>query len=245
MSEFCAERHVVTFMSPFQKQLTYALWLLGCLSVTEGRAQQLFVEAFSGGGRTVYELRPYSDQPAWLVPVGARLGGGLEHAQIGIEYHQTVVPATFDIPDDLTFPTELVGREEYEQQYYGLFLRGNFSSLPAYRFGLILKGGVGYYTATIHRYALPDQTVRTTFAPDRRLGFNGGIGISSPIFQHLHWEIGYRFHYAERDPVLALGQERRIRASYHTFEVGLSGNFVFGNTEKRCRRVMSRFRHRR
>ena len=233
-------------MQAFPRLLYRCLHVLGFYFLcSSGFAQQLFVEAFSGGGRTVYELRPYSDDPAWLVPVGARIGGGLEHAQIGVEYHQTAYHATFDIPNDLAFPTEFTSREEYEQTYYGLFVRGNISSLPAYRFGLIFKGGVGYYTTTINQFNLPDQALQANFELDRRLGYNGGIGISSPIFQQLHWEIGYRFHYAERDPVLALGQQQRIRASYHTFEVGLSGNFVFGNTEKRCRRVMTSFRGRR
>ena len=233
-------------MQPTFRPVSTVLFLLLCLAAGSPLiAQQLFVEAFSGGGRTVYELRPYSDDPSWLVPVGARIGGGLEHAQIGVEYHQTVYHPNFDIPNDLQFPTDFVRREEYEQTYYGLFLRGNLSSLPAYRFGLIFKGGVGYYTSTLNQFSLPNESLQTTVELDRKLGYNGGIGISSPIFQQLHWEIGYRFHYVERDPILALGQAQILRTSYHTFEIGLSGNFVFGNTEKRCRRVMSSYRGRR
>lgn len=210
--------------------------------VQRASAQQLFLEAFSGGGRTVYEARPYSDAAEWLVPVGARVAGGLEHAQLGVEYHQTVAHPTFDIPNDLQFPTDLVRRETYELRYVGLFLRGNISRIPAYRIGLIFKAGAGYYTATLQQRSLPDERLEQTVEFDRRLGYNGGIGTSIPIYQQLHVELGYRFHYAERDALASLGQRDRIRTSYHTFELGLSGNLVFGKTARRNRRIVQRFR---
>ncbi len=190
-------------------------------------AQQLMLEIYSGVNATAYEPKQY-DETQWHVPIGIRLAGGHEHVQIGVEYRQNIThPA---------FATELI-KEEFDETYKGLFLRGNFSSLPAYRFGLVLKAGAGYYEASQNIYAIPGDALSASVDYDRTLGYNGGIGISSPIHTLLHWEIGYQFNYVDRPEVL--NTSASYNASYHSFQMGLSLNLVFGNTAKKCRRVIS------
>jgi len=70
------------------------------------------------------------------------------------------------------------------------------------------------------------------------LGFNAGLGISAPIYTILHWEIGYQFNFVDRDEQMT----RAIpdyKAYYHSFQMGLSLNLVFGNVAKKCRRVIT------
>ena len=196
-------------------------------------AQQLFVEIFSGYNKTVFELEKYSSS-AHFFPIGGRLAGGLEHVQLGVEYRQNLSNPEFAFKDNAE-PPKAIQIDEFDMQYYGAFLRGNVSEIPAYRFGLILKAGAGYYNHTLISHNLiTDQTTKHTY--EKLLGFNGGIGISSPIYALLHWEIGYQFNLV-RHP--ALDGIPAYNAYYHSLQVGLSMNFVFGNTKKRCRRVLS------
>ena len=127
-------------------------------------------------------------------------------------------------------------REEFEETYYGGFLRVNTSSLPAYRFGLIIKAGAGYYNTKRMLYALPSEVLEngSTIDYGKKLGFNAGLGISAPIYTLLHWEIGYQFNAVQRDE-MTLPEHKGY---YHSFQMGLSLNLVFGNVAKRCRRVI-------
>ncbi len=204
-----------------------ALILISFLfSISQLSAQQLMLEVYSGVNATAYDPPQY-DATQWHVPIGVRIAGGHEHVQAGIEYRKNITHPAFD--------TEVL-REEFDETYKGLFLRGNFSSLPAYRFGLVLKAGAGYYEATQNRYALPAESLSESLEFERAVGYNAGIGVSSPIYTLLHWEIGYQFNYVDR-PEIA-GFSSAYKASYHSFQMGLSLNLVFGNTAKKCRRVI-------
>jgi len=190
-------------------------------------AQQLMVEVFSGVNYTAYDTKQYNEGQ-WYVPIGVRIAGGHEHVQIGVAYRKNITHPAFD--------TDL-SRKEFEETYKGIFLRGNFSSLPAYRFGLVLKAGAGYYEAVQNAYTLPTETLDLSHDFDRALGYNVGLGVSSPIYTLLHWEIGYQFNYVERPEIVNVSNA--YNASYHSFQMGLSLNLVFGNTAKKCRRVIS------
>jgi len=204
------------------------------------QSQQLFFEVSSGYNLTAYEGTAYSEA-AGYVPIRARLAGGFEHVQLGVEYSMDITRPEFDLID---FDSgDLIARQEFENSYYGLFVRGNLSSLPAYRFGVVLSGGVGFYNTDPMQVTLPDNIAidKSDFLNiDQALGYNFRVGISSPIYMNLHWEIGYQFNYVnyEKDvnDILLL---ESFQPYYHSIQAGLSLNLVFGNVEKACRRVMS------
>ncbi len=203
------------------------------------QAQQLFFEVFSGYNLTAYDHPTYNDTQGY-VPIGARIAGGLENVQVGLEYRQNITDAEFEILNDVTQEPEAL--HVFNEDYYGVFLRGNISSLPAYRFGLILKAGAGYYNARRDVYSVPNDVLDNEISFDyaRTLGFNGGIGISAPIYTLLHWELGYQFNYIERPEYFFDGGSSVAphKGIYHSFQLGLSLNLVFGNTAKKCRRVI-------
>jgi hypothetical protein len=211
-------------------------FLLLCLS---GFSQQLFVEAYSGYNLTAYDRDIYSESSSYF-PLGFKLGGGFEHVQLGLEYRQHITDPEFEVESD-----QVKTRHSFDETYYGAFVRGNISSLPAYRFGLILGAGAGYYQPVFR--TLPpgdDDTPLRTVDYDKNLGYNFYIGISAPIYAQLHWEIGYNYNLVQRQEILA-EKLPKYNSSYHMIHLGLSGNFVFGNTEKRCRQVITSSRRRR
>jgi len=212
------------------KQLMLILTVFACLQVN---AQQLFFEAFSGYNITAYES--FGEENEGYVPLGFRIAGGLEHVQIGGEYRRNITNPKFQLTDS-PFRTEV------EETYYGAVLRGNLSKLPAYRFGLILKAGAGYYQGKEMTYENDALIAENTINYDKTFGWNAGIGISAPIASLVHWEIGYQFNSVNRD-IPGTGSVQQ-NMSYHSFQMGLSLNLVFGNTAKRCRRVISSTRGR-
>ena len=208
------------------------------------QAQQLFFEISSGYNLTAYEGVDYAES-AGYVPIRARLAGGFEHVQLGVEYDMNLTNPEFNFNDPTT--GELIGRQEFDNNYYGLFVRGNLSSLPAYRFGVILGAGLGYYSSESTYTSLPDGMVIERIPElERRLGYNFRIGVSSPIYTLLHWEIGYQFNYMnyekDADGILL---DQPFQPYFHSIQAGLSLNLVFGNVEKKCRRVMGSNRSKR
>ncbi len=193
--------------------------------------QQLFFEAYSGYGLTAYDDDKYSDSQGFI-PLGFKIAGGHEHVQAGFDFRRYITQPNFELGD-------LVNRKhQFNEDYYGAFVRGNISSLPAYRIGLILGAGMGYYQPTMEVYAIDIETDPIeTIEYEKFLGYNFYIGVSAPIWAQLHWEIGYEFNMTDR-PELLTQKIPGYAANYHLIHVGLSGNFVFGNTEKACRRTM-------
>lgn len=193
------------------------------------QAQQLFFEAYSGYNLTKYDHDIYSKSVGYI-PLGFKIAGGHEHVQLGFDYRQHITNPEFELSEPLPV------RHEFEETFYGAFLRGNISSLPAYRFGLIGMVGAGYYKPTRQTYLLEDDVIQSELEYDKKVGYNFYLGVSAPIFAQLHWELGYQYNITERED---LGKTEKYKANYHHIHVGLSGNFVFGNTQKRCRRVIS------
>ena len=214
------------------KKLSFSLLLV--FTATFAFAQQLFFEAYSGYQLTMYDQKGY-DEPTGYIPIGFKIAGGHEHIQLGFDYRQHITNPEFT---EVSVPqVGTLGVSDFEETFYGAFLRGNISSLPAYRFGLVAAVGAGYYQPT-QNFFLGDNTEdnpQFTREYDRKLGYNFYLGISAPIYAQLHWELGYQLNMV--DHVLD-GEVARV-GNYQSIHVGLSGNFVFGNTEKRCRRVIS------
>ncbi|MEO1628514.1 MAG: hypothetical protein AAFV25_25430 [Bacteroidota bacterium] len=200
---------------------------IACLFAFPVLGQQLFFEAFSGYNLTNYNLEGFDDQEGYI-PLGFRLAGGFEHIQFGAEYHRDITNATFDQGDFKT---------EFTNEYYGGLVRANFSSLPAYRFGLVLKAGAGLYNTSRQRLSVPaSDPIGEAVEYDPQFGFNAGIGFSSPIHTIVHWEMGYMFHYVKFDPLQAGAPG--YDGFYHSFQAGFSINLVFGNVAKACRSVI-------
>ena len=192
-------------------------------------AQQLYFEVFTGGNLTAYN-DDFLGEEQWYVPIGVRVGGGLEHFQLGAEYKQNITNAQFD--------TEST-RFQFQEKYYGAFLRANLSVAPAYRVGLIFKGGAGYYDIKQQIYQLPTEGLIATVKTDPVLGFNGGIGISAPIHTFVHSEFSYQYNYVKDGEIGDIGVGQ---LSYHSFQFGLSINLVFGRTAMRCHKFKKRRR---
>lgn len=208
-----------------KKSIFSALMLIAAFQM---EAQQLFIETFSG-----YHITNYSDfaetESTGYVPIGVRLTGGFEKIQFGGEYHRNLTNATWEAGDPIL-------RQEVETEYYGGLVRVNISSLPAYRFGLVLKAGAGMYNMTGSLYGA-DDVLQLTADYESAFGFNGGIGISAPIVSQLHWEIGYMYHYVD-EVMTGPTSSNVFGGSFHAIQVGLSLNFVFGNVAKKCRRII-------
>ncbi|MBP7273697.1 MAG: hypothetical protein KA974_07635 [Saprospiraceae bacterium] len=212
------------------KKLFAVLFITSSI-VFSAKGQQLYVDVFSGYNKTAFDDKTYQPHVGY-VPIGGRIGGGLEHVQLGVEYSRDITHATFNYK----IGDQTVSKDIFNNDYVGLFLRGNLSSLPAYRFGLIIMAGAGYYNTKVENYGTvpSDILVKSTTYP-KTLGYNGRVGISVPIYAQLHWEFGYQINYVKREAYEGLPAYKGL---YHSFQGGLSLNLVFGNTEKRCRRVI-------
>lgn len=216
------------------------IFLLAFVSTSYGLfGQQLFFEAYSAYNLTAYDSELYADSKGFF-PLGFKIAGGHHYVQAGFDYRQHLTNPKFEIGDNPL----LYRRHEFKETYYGAFIRGNVSSLPAYRFGLIMSVGGGYYQPT--RLVFDSKNATDPIDEleyDKKWGYNFYIGVSAPIYAQLHWELGYQYNLVERQDLL----EKNVAgyaANYHMIHVGLSGNFVFGNTAKHCRRVISSGRKR-
>lgn len=218
------------------KKISVFIWML---FISYGvQSQQLFLEVFSGYNLTAYSPPEYNKSSGY-VPIGVRLAGGFERIQIGGEYRQNITNPSFTFATGTTGTSEPNEKQEFVETYYGGLIRINTSSLPAYRFGLIIKGGAGFYNYSQQFTNLADNQLidSETIDFDKVLGFNAGLGISAPIHSLLHWEIGYQFNFANHKEELT--RKLDYKAYYHSFQMGLSLNLVFGNVAKKCRRVIS------
>lgn len=164
--------------------------------------------------------------------IDAEFAAGLDHIQIGVETQGTV---TFDsflggIPD-----TSFSANNTFS----GVFLRANFSSIPAYRLGFVTKVGIGYFQDEVTREVVnqPDLTVEY---PDKIVGINAGIGVSGPIKKRFHWEFMYQLSYHQR-PELST-EDLKIEehnAWQNVFKFGISMNLIFGKAKLKADQMIS------
>lgn len=193
------------------------------------QAQQFFVEVFTGFNHTAYDSDIYETQD-WYMPIGIRVAGGLEHVQLGAEYHRDLSHASFMFQDAAT--GEDVQREEFVNSYYGGLIRFNLSQMPAYRLGVIFKAGAGMYDTSRKSYQVPSSSTNSELDYGPILGFNGGLGLSIPMQGQAHWEIGYVFNYIKRPGKEAFNVPE-YNAAHHSIQLGFSWNMVFGAAAKK------------
>jgi hypothetical protein len=214
-----------------------ALLLIGfsltCLGLS---AQQLMIEAFGNWNKTGYNKSDFVNKATYL-GYGARLAFGADHVQIGGEYRGNLSDPTFLFGN---------GKWSFEENFVGGFVRTKLSRYPAMRFGLVLRGGLGVYNTT----AVFDSN-GVIFKNDYKaiLGFNGGIGFSTPIYKYAKTmiEFGYTFNYAPRPTITVDENHTPIPAHNgvsHLISLGLSYNFVFGERAKKYEHARQNWKYR-
>ena len=203
------------------------LSILAVLCLTPAFSQNLMLEVFSGANITAYSPERYSDAATYF-PIGFRIAGGLPNIQLGGEFHTDLTHASFEATDALGIKST----DEFENSYYGGFVRANISPNPAYAFGIVLKAGVGIYNVTENISIGEDDSTTINIEFDGQLGFSGGLGFSLPIAEKLHLEAGYVFNYVKREGDKSLIFEN-YDAFHHSFQLGFSYNFLFGQSAKR------------
>ncbi len=195
-----------------QKSFFVALALLATVSVT---AQQLMIEVFSAYNITAYDHEQLSKESYY--PLGARIAGGHEYVQVGLEYRQNLTTPDFTIKNA---SDQDIYKVEYDEMYYGALLRVNISSLPVYRAGIVLKGGVGYYTYTQKSTDLSSNAAHE-LEFDKKLGYNAGVGLSLPIYGEIHWELGWQYNIISRDANEEVPYQLAAhQANYHSIQLG-------------------------
>lgn len=220
------------------KKFTFTLAFL--FAVSFGFAQQVFFEAYSGYQLTLFDDKnELYEASQGYVPIGFKIAGGHEHVQLGLDYRQHITNPQFEGDGFVAPGTTLGAATDFEETFYGAFIRGNVSTLPAYRFGLIASAGAGYYKPKQNFYLTQENldagTPEVVQDYDRKLGYNFYLGFSVPIYAQFHWELGYQLNMVDH---VYEGEVTRA-GNYQSIHVGFSGNLVFGNTEKKCRRVIS------
>ena len=181
------------------------------------------LELFSGANITAYDSDVFTDNDLYI-PIGFRIAGGLPNVQLGAEYHRDITSASFE--------TTVLGETntvDFENSYYGGFIRANISPNPAYAFGIVFKAGVGIYDVSSVT-KLGDKEIGTIDF-DGQLGFNGGLGFSIPIAEQFHLEAGYMYNFVKREFENNLATD--YDAHHHSLQLGFSYNFLFGESARR------------
>ncbi len=215
------------------KIIIYTILFLSVCSF-ESKAQQLLIESYSGFNIPNYSPENISEKTGYA-PLGIRLAGGIHHAQVGLEYFQGLKAADYTYLADAN---DEIRELSFTNSYRGIFFRGNASSLPAYRSGFVLRLGAGYHDIEINDNN-PEKPGGTLLNLDKVPGYNVGVGISNPIYSILHFTFSYNYHLVVTDDLTDLVLiDNGINLNYHSIQVGLSVNLVFGNTRKKCRRII-------
>lgn len=203
------------------------------LLFTTLQAQQLYFLAFSGLNKTAYNSPLYGNTKNYL-SVGGRIAAGLDHLQLGAEYHTNLTNPPFNT----TFSDD-----KFKESYYGAFIRTKISKYPAMRFGLVLRAGAGFFNTQLESRIPPSSNIVIQQDYDPILGFNGGVGFSIPTFKSAMLEIGYTYNYVDR-PRIDNSLIEGYTASFHTIHAGLSLNFVFGKRAEEYKQLRENRRFR-
>lgn len=203
---------------PMKQMICGLLMLVGLTT----EAQQLLLEGFGAWNRTNYSLPEFST-PTSFFSYGGRLGVGADRLQLGAEYRSNLTNAKFN---------ENAKSTSFEETFYGGFVRTKISRYPAMRFGLVLRAGAGVHQT---KAIFESGALEVSEKYDPILGFNGGVGFSIPTFSNTMLELGYTYNYLSRPALKSDGVTliSKHDGSYHMISLGLSLNFVFGETAKR------------
>jgi hypothetical protein len=194
-------------------------------------AQNIHVQVSGNPLRPIYKSAVFSNIKSGF-GFSAEFAAGFDHLQIGVETEGTISFESFlgAIPDT-SFSVN--------NTFSGVFLRANFSSIPAYRLGFVTKVGVGYFQDNVVREVREEDNLTVAY-PDRILGVNAGIGFSGPIKKRFHWEFMYQLSYHQR-PELNMESLKIVshNAWQNIFKLGISMNLIFGKTKRRADEMIS------
>ncbi len=201
-----------------------AMWIAGCGAAT---AQAWYAEVALATERTAWRLDRYAPAERYLSAT-ARVAGGSEHLQLGLLWGT-----------DLSHPTFVLAssgggtREAFDSEWWGAFVRLNFSSLPARRFGFVLQGGLGRQQTRWTIWQEPEGQLLTDQQLSQGLMWLAGLGLSTPLHKWLHLELGYEYRQARR-AATDLPAVPAYNAGIHQLRLGLSLNFAGRKARRRC-----------
>lgn len=203
---------------------TGLLWLLFMVCTVNSYGQNFHAQLYFSNLRPNYKA-PILSNLIRGVGLGGNLAIGTNRYQIGIESEEqsAFLPFFGDIPDT-SF--------QIQTSSFGGFIRANFSSIPAYRLGLVAQVGMRYFKDEINRQfaEAPDFSIAY---PNKIRGWSAGIGFSGPIKKQFHWEFMYRFSYYQRPEITV--QELIIpkhNVWQHALQFGISLNLVWGKAKR-------------
>ena len=191
-------------------------------------SQQLYLQPFAARNITKYDVSPFSDRPQGHFSWGVRLAAGIDHLQLGGEYHQNFTDPKWIESDEQG--TEL-GETRFENSFYGVFLRSKVCRYPAKRFGIVLRGGIGLHDSK-RITTVPGNSPEASY--DQTVGYNGGIDLSFPVAFRVMIELGYAYYHVNFDEIDPLV---KLRGSYHSIQAGMSLNLVFGKRAEEYKKI--------
>lgn len=205
--------------------------ILGILCGMDLFGQQLHFQVFYAPMRPNYNTTLFDNirnGGVW----GGKFALGTNRIQLGIESENAFsVPSILgEIPDT---------SYQIDNTFIGGFIRANFSSIPAYRLGVVTKIGIGYFEDKGTQEIVNQENFTFSY-PDKILGFNAGIGLSGPIKKQFHWEFMYQLSFHQRPEIV---MEDLIipkhNAWQNAFQFGISMNFIWGKAKREAEAMIS------
>ncbi len=206
-----------------------ALLSLILLMAPRLRAQAWYAELSLATDRTAWRLDRYTPGKRWLSG-GVRVAAGSEHLQGGLLWGTDLTHPEFRFASS---SGEAGTRESFDNQWWAGWIRLNFSSLPARRFGFVFHAGLGRMQTRWTIWQEPQGQLLTDQMLTHGLMWLGGVGLSTPVYKWLHVEVGYEYRQARRHAT-DLPAVRAYAAGQHQLRLGLSLNFAGKKARARC-----------
>lgn len=202
----------------------FAMWVFG---YSASMAQAWYIEVSLATERTAWRIDRYTPGDRFL-SAGTRLAVGSEHLQLGLLWGTDLSHPTFVLRS-----SEGGIREAFDSRWWGAFVRLNFSSLPARRFGFVLHGGLGRQQTRWTIWQEPEGPLLTDQWLSQGLMWLAGFGLSTPLYKWLHAELGYEYRQARR-VATDLPAVPAYNAGIHQLRLGLSLSFAGRKARRRC-----------
>ncbi len=213
----------------FFAALFWMVCLGGCTWHNNARAQSYYLEGWLSTDRTAWRIDRYNRAGRYFSG-GLRLAAGTEHLQIGVAWGTDLTHPEFVIVNS----TGTSGtRESFDSQWWVVFTRLNFSSLPARRFGFVLHMGLGRQQTLWTIWREPEGQLLAHTQLDQGLMWQAGFGLSVPLYKWLHMELRYEYAQVRRQPT-NLPVVGAYTAGGHRLSTGLSLNFAGKKARGRC-----------
>lgn len=211
--------------------IRYLLFFVVLASTLNLSAQNLHAQLDFSTLRAAYKTPIFKN-----VINGGKLSGqlaiGFNHLQLGVESNVGIATESFlAAKPDTTF--------QINTAFSGVFLRANFSSIPAYRLGLVAKIGIGWTDEEAVRVIVNQEDAVLPYS-GKVVGINTGIGLSGPIQKRFHWEFMYQLGYHQRPELVSEGLTiPKHNAWEHNFKFGVSFNVIWGKTKREADAMIS------